>query len=155
MDHTSLVKYWGVYIPPIPPGIYANASSHADRGGIEALEFSILHDGTNSFNNLQVFQTVMIKHQTFLIFSLLPIVTYTLTQSLPLLAPLTTVLLLSLLPMHHLPFPPLLAVFGTLTKFSALSSLISSLISPGGTICLLYTSPSPRDGLLSRMPSSA
>ena len=25
----------------------------------------------------------------------------------------------------------------------------------GGTSCLLYTSPSPRDGLLSRMPSSA
>ena len=25
----------------------------------------------------------------------------------------------------------------------------------GGNICLLYTSPSPRDGLLSRMPSSA
>ena len=25
----------------------------------------------------------------------------------------------------------------------------------GQTICLLYTSPSPRDGLLSRMPSSA
>ena len=25
----------------------------------------------------------------------------------------------------------------------------------GHTICLLYTSPSPRDGLLSRMPSSA
>ena len=24
-----------------------------------------------------------------------------------------------------------------------------------GDICLLYTSPSPRDGLLSRMPSSA
>ena len=24
-----------------------------------------------------------------------------------------------------------------------------------GMICLLYTSPSPRDGLLSRMPSSA
>ena len=24
-----------------------------------------------------------------------------------------------------------------------------------GIICLLYTSPSPRDGLLSRMPSSA
>ena len=24
-----------------------------------------------------------------------------------------------------------------------------------GTVCLLYTSPSPRDGLLSRMPSSA
>ena len=27
--------------------------------------------------------------------------------------------------------------------------------SPPSTICLLYTSPSPRDGLLSRMPSSA
>ena len=26
---------------------------------------------------------------------------------------------------------------------------------PMGKICLLYTSPSPRDGLLSRMPSSA
>ena len=25
----------------------------------------------------------------------------------------------------------------------------------GNSICLLYTSPSPRDGLLSRMPSSA
>ena len=27
--------------------------------------------------------------------------------------------------------------------------------SSNNTICLLYTSPSPRDGLLSRMPSSA
>ena len=26
---------------------------------------------------------------------------------------------------------------------------------PGSNPCLLYTSPSPRDGLLSRMPSSA
>ena len=26
---------------------------------------------------------------------------------------------------------------------------------PVSTVCLLYTSPSPRDGLLSRMPSSA
>ena len=26
---------------------------------------------------------------------------------------------------------------------------------PAATLCLLYTSPSPRDGLLSRMPSSA
>ena len=26
---------------------------------------------------------------------------------------------------------------------------------PSGSLCLLYTSPSPRDGLLSRMPSSA
>ena len=28
-------------------------------------------------------------------------------------------------------------------------------LSPAISICLLYTSPSPRDGLLSRMPSSA
>ena len=28
-------------------------------------------------------------------------------------------------------------------------------LTPGSKICLLYTSPSPRDGLLSRMPSSA
>ena len=30
-----------------------------------------------------------------------------------------------------------------------------AVISNGSAICLLYTSPSPRDGLLSRMPSSA
>ena len=35
------------------------------------------------------------------------------------------------------------------------NSLIASVISGEATICLLYTSPSPRDGLLSRMPSSA
>src|SRR5680860_1322144 len=28
-------------------------------------------------------------------------------------------------------------------------------VNPDGYMCLLYTSPSPRDGLLSRMPSSA
>ena len=28
-------------------------------------------------------------------------------------------------------------------------------VNPGAIFCLLYTSPSPRDGLLSRMPSSA
>ena len=33
---------------------------------------------------------------------------------------------------------------------------IKDLINNGkATFCLLYTSPSPRDGLLSRMPSSA
>ena len=32
---------------------------------------------------------------------------------------------------------------------------IDLLIRNGGRTCLLYTSPSPRDGLLSRMPSSA
>ena len=30
-----------------------------------------------------------------------------------------------------------------------------SFFTPTSEICLLYTSPSPRDGLLSRMPSSA
>ena len=35
-----------------------------------------------------------------------------------------------------------------------LSELAES-IRAQGVICLLYTSPSPRDGLLSRMPSSA
>ena len=35
-----------------------------------------------------------------------------------------------------------------------LSSLMQGLLVPMCT-CLLYTSPSPRDGLLSRMPSSA
>ena len=35
--------------------------------------------------------------------------------------------------------------------------IAQSLIKAGHTVygCLLYTSPSPRDGLLSRMPSSA
>ena len=34
-------------------------------------------------------------------------------------------------------------------------SEVKSLRAGKATICLLYTSPSPRDGLLSRMPSSA
>ena len=38
----------------------------------------------------------------------------------------------------------------TLTALS-----IVKLVPPQANICLLYTSPSPRDGLLSRMPSSA
>ena len=46
----------------------------------------------------------------------------------------------------------------TSTKFSELrfsfSALANELRMPV-TTCLLYTSPSPRDGLLSRMPSSA
>ena len=33
--------------------------------------------------------------------------------------------------------------------------VIDAVNGAGSTICLLYTSPSPRDGLLSRMPSSA
>ena len=35
------------------------------------------------------------------------------------------------------------------------SGIISGFAKPSYKICLLYTSPSPRDGLLSRMPSSA
>ena len=35
------------------------------------------------------------------------------------------------------------------------SAEVGTLITALGTGCLLYTSPSPRDGLLSRMPSSA
>ena len=38
---------------------------------------------------------------------------------------------------------------------SPLSSSIKKLTIPLTILCLLYTSPSPRDGLLSRMPSSA
>ena len=40
-----------------------------------------------------------------------------------------------------------------ITKLHARKKWIISSISPKG--CLLYTSPSPRDGLLARMPSSA
>ena len=36
-----------------------------------------------------------------------------------------------------------------------LEAWFSKFMSSTGNICLLYTSPSPRDGLLSRMPSSA
>ena len=50
-------------------------------------------------------------------------------------------------------------VFGTVAAALALSIILPN-VSPGtamamANICLLYTSPSPRDGLLSRMPSSA
>ena len=51
------------------------------------------------------------------------------------------------------------AVTGKLDKVQNLTETIahadlSDMPDTGGT-CLLYTSPSPRDGLLSRMPSSA
>ena len=44
----------------------------------------------------------------------------------------------------------------TMTRAAA-NSLLKTLEEPGAgcILCLLYTSPSPRDGLLSRMPSSA
>ena len=45
------------------------------------------------------------------------------------------------------------------TYSERLSNLVDHLLIPDPNIrpkiCLLYTSPSPRDGLLSRMPSSA
>ena len=41
------------------------------------------------------------------------------------------------------------------TKNLSLTSSGKNLENELSTICLLYTSPSPRDGLLSRMPSSA
>ena len=37
----------------------------------------------------------------------------------------------------------------------AIAETVSVPVIAGTTTCLLYTSPSPRDGLLSRMPSSA
>ena len=40
-------------------------------------------------------------------------------------------------------------------KGSQAKSFINKLITRDISFCLLYTSPSPRDGLLSRMPSSA
>ena len=42
------------------------------------------------------------------------------------------------------------ARYGAVSGRRALDALAA-----GATRCLLYTSPSPRDGLLSRMPSSA
>ena len=39
--------------------------------------------------------------------------------------------------------------------YDVLFAAVPWLIAVAGTACLLYTSPSPRDGLLSRMPSSA
>ena len=44
---------------------------------------------------------------------------------------------------------------GTITGTLDITSTISQSGSGGTNYCLLYTSPSPRDGLLSRMPSSA
>ena len=42
-----------------------------------------------------------------------------------------------------------------LDLYSGIGSFGLECISRGAKNCLLYTSPSPRDGLLSRMPSSA
>ena len=46
--------------------------------------------------------------------------------------------------------------YGSGEKLSkAVASSLKTTIPAIGKTCLLYTSPSPRDGLLSRMPSSA
>ena len=44
---------------------------------------------------------------------------------------------------------------GNRVKIAIYTAKPGMVIGRGGTGCLLYTSPSPRDGLLSRMPSSA
>ena len=49
-------------------------------------------------------------------------------------------------------------LFGTIGCTQAFVPLLRESTAPAGKriiFCLLYTSPSPRDGLLSRMPSSA
>ena len=38
---------------------------------------------------------------------------------------------------------------------TAMADIAAEVQLPRSSLCLLYTSPSPRDGLLSRMPSSA
>ena len=48
-----------------------------------------------------------------------------------------------------------LEIFQTLYDMKAVQSFQNEVLTAIGEVCLLYTSPSPRDGLLSRMPSSA
>ena len=43
----------------------------------------------------------------------------------------------------------------TAVSFSGSGANLTGIASTDNITCLLYTSPSPRDGLLSRMPSSA
>ena len=52
-------------------------------------------------------------------------------------------------------WPDLLLIDGGKGQLSAVAEVMDDLGVADITICLLYTSPSPRDGLLSRMPSSA
>src|SRR5665647_3663483 len=55
----------------------------------------------------------------------------------------------------HAPTVYLGVTFGTIFIFAILSYMKAMESGPLSYACLLYTSPSPRDGLLSRMPSSA
>ena len=77
--------------------------------------------------------------------------------------------MITLTPRGHVPWQltfaiPILAVVLTIMAggvifailgFEPLETLYEFFIKPLSQPCLLYTSPSPRDGLLSRMPSSA
>ena len=56
---------------------------------------------------------------------------------------------LTALPCRLVPLPDPMANFGLFAAWTTLPTSFQ------GMSCLLYTSPSPRDGLLSRMPSSA
>ena len=47
------------------------------------------------------------------------------------------------------------AIGGGFVKYGEIVTKLDALESQEHSTCLLYTSPSPRDGLLSRMPSSA
>ena len=49
----------------------------------------------------------------------------------------------------------LLSVENLTMKFGGLTAIDDLSFDAKNNHCLLYTSPSPRDGLLSRMPSSA
>ena len=51
--------------------------------------------------------------------------------------------------------PDSLASFLEFSKTNPKEKFVYVIQQPPPNICLLYTSPSPRDGLLSRMPSSA
>ena len=63
----------------------------------------------------------------------------------------TSVLIVGVVEMSVLSIMSVLGMMGRMAV--AASVLVLAIGCAGG--CLLYTSPSPRDGLLSRMPSSA
>ena len=76
----------------------------------------------------------------------------------------TLVLLYAMSTLYHSFQSPRLKTFFNLMDRIAIYLLIAGTYTPymlvslregNGWFCLLYTSPSPRDGLLSRMPSSA
>ena len=50
---------------------------------------------------------------------------------------------------------PLAYITGTKEFYGLMFEVSEDVLIPRPETCLLYTSPSPRDGLLSRMPSSA